>query len=131
VSYWRLTAAAAVLAAAALVLAVASFDFWGDKRCTLIGCGRMVEVVVDQPGERPLEACVGPNCSTTRGNSLEIWAGTERDTVHVVVRVAGGGDEVARTRTELRKSWPNGKRCGPPCKSARLRLTVDDQLVPA
>jgi len=53
------------------------------------------------------------------------------DEVEVVVRVEGGGAEVARARAKTTESEPNGPGCGPRCSGVRLRLTVDDQLVPA
>jgi len=86
--------------------------------------------MVDQAGERPLEACVGATCSPP-GANLSISDVTLGDDVEVVVRVTGGGDVVARTKAAPIRSQPNGKDCGPVCRAVRLRLTVDDRLVPA
>ena len=96
----------------------------------MIGCGPPVFVIVDEPGERPLEVCVGAVCSPP-GSAFpairEVQLGEEAE---VVVRVAGGGAEAARTMTTPVQSKPNGEGCDPVCRSVRLRLTVDDQLVP-
>jgi len=105
----------------------------GSRECTLIGCSDQMSVVVDQPGERPLEACVGAVCSPP-GEVLSIGQnGNLRlgDAVEVVVRVAGGGAEVARTTVPPVPVRPNGEECPPECKAVRLRLTVEDRLVPA
>ena len=101
-----------------------------DQACTLIGCANGVEVQVDEQGERPLEACVGATCSAPGGPVLWVDVPVEGE-VAVVVRVAGGGDEVDRIIATPTTRRPNGPTCGPECKTVRLRLTVDDQLVPA
>ncbi len=98
--------------------------------CTLIGCANGVYVQVDEPGERPLEACVGATCSVPGGPLLWVVVPVDGE-VAVVVRVAGGGDEVDRIIATPTTRRPNGPTCGPECKTVRLRLTVDDQLVPA
>jgi len=110
----------------------------GARDCTLIGCVNGVTVTVDQAGERPLEVCVGPTCSEPAGSGGTAMPGQEmlrlevpvEDGVEIVVRVAGGGDVVARTTATPIRSRPNGPTCDPECKTVRLRLTVDDQLVP-
>jgi len=101
-----------------------------DQACTLIGCANGVEVQVDEPGERPLEACVGATCSLPSGPVLWVEVPVDGE-VEVVVRVAGGGDEVDRTTARPTPRRPNGPTCGPECKTVRLRLTIDDKLVPA
>ena len=103
----------------------------GSGFCTLIGCAHpAVSVQVDQPGERPLEACVGAVCSRP-GPVLVVDGVGLGDSVEVVVRVAGGGVEVARTTATPVTTRPNGPHCDPVCRSVRLRLTVDDRLVAA
>lgn len=126
-----------VLAGMALALAVAgcggSGGSGGPQVCTAIGCTDQASVRVDQPGERPLEACVGAVCSPP-GEILTIDAARGLqlgDTVEVVVQVAGGGALVARTSVIPTPVRPNGEKCPVECKAVRLRLTVDDQLVPA
>jgi hypothetical protein len=123
----------AVLGGAALALAVLGCGRAGSdgstRFCTLAGCAPPVVVEVDQPGERPLEACVGEVCSG--GVVAMIHDVALGDTVEVVVRVAGGGAEVARATARPVTSHPNGAECEPECRGIRLRLTVDDQLVPA
>ncbi len=102
----------------------------GGNSCTVVGCGSSVTVAVEQPGERPLEVCVGAVCSPP-GDVLRIKDVPLSDPVEVVVRVAGGGAEVARATARPATSSPNGPGCLPECKAVRLRLTVDDQLLPA
>ena len=102
----------------------------GSRDCTLIGCSDQVTVMVDQPGGRPLQACVGTVCSPP-GDVLVVDGVTLGDTVDVVVRVDRGGVEVARATATPSRVRPNGADCPPECRSARLRLTLDDQLVPA
>lgn len=96
--------------------------------CTEIGCVDGVSVTVDQPGERPLEACVGAVC-TSGGEHLHVVGVPLGERVEVVVRVVGGA-EVARAVVPVEKTRPNGRGCPPVCRTARARLTVDDQLVP-
>jgi hypothetical protein len=102
----------------------------GNQACTLIGCGAPVTVTVDQGGERQLETCVGAVCSPPGSDSLVLPEVQLGDAVEVVVRVSGGGDEVARLTARPTESRPNGEGCGPVCRAVRLRLTVEDQLVP-
>ena len=130
----------AVLAGVMLALAVLGCGQAGEgvkagnggslRACTQIGCSNRVEVTVDQPGERPLEACVAGACSPP-GDVLTIVGVQLGDVVEVVVRVAGGGDEVARTTAMPSDVRPNGLDCPVECRVVKLRLTVDDQLVPA
>ena len=127
----------AVLAGAALALAVLGCgraantgNGGNDIACTLIGCGSSVVVTVDEPGERPLEACVAEACSPP-GEQLMIEDVRLGDSVEVVVRVAGGGSTVAQVTATPRTSQPNGPGCSPECRAVRLRLTVEDRLVPA
>lgn len=84
---------------------------------------------MDQPGERPLEACVGNVCASG-GEQLHVVGVPLGERVEVVVRVLGGA-EVARAIVPVEKTRPNGPRCPPVCTTARARLTVDDELVPA
>ena len=133
----------AVLAGAALALAVLGCgraantgNGGNDIACTLIGCGSSVVVTVDEPGERPLEACVAEACSLPGESAasrrlLMIEDVRLGDSVEVVVRVAGGGSVVAQVTATPRTSQPNGPGCSPACRAVRLRLTVQDRLVPA
>jgi len=121
------------MAAVALALAVAGCGRASGPPalyCTAAGCAHSVTVTVDQPGERPLEACVGAVCSQPGADNptLDVPLG---DVVEVVVRVAGGGSEVARVTVKPVRSRPNGPRCTPECRSVRLRLTENGRLVPA
>ena len=100
------------------------------RDCTLAGCVNGIVVMVDQSGERPLEACVGEVCSAPGGPLLRLEVPIE-DVVEVVVRVAGGGAEVARATATPTRSRPNGPTCDPECRTVRLRLTVEDRLIPA
>ncbi len=98
--------------------------------CTAAGCLNGVVVTVDEAGERPLEVCVGEVCSAPGGRMLWLQVPVEGE-VEVVVRVAGGGADVDRTTATATRIRPNGPNCGPECRTVRLRLTVEDQLIPA
>ncbi len=123
------------LASLALGMSLAGCGSVASTRsCTEIGCMSRISVVVDEPGERPLEACVGAACSTAderAPNELFLDGLEVGDDVEVVVRVAGGGADVARAKVAPGRHRPNGPGCPPECRSARLRLTVEDLLVPA
>ena len=114
--------------ALALVAGCGGNGLGGSRGCTEIGCVSGVFVTVDQPGGRPLEACVGEVCSPP--NELSIVNLEPPEPTVVVVRVAAGGAEVARATATPARNQPNGEGCPPVCRLVRLRLTVDDQLVP-
>ena len=128
---WR---SSTVTGLVALVVASAGCGLAGpagrDQACTAIGCADGVYVQVDEAGERPLEACVGATCSAPGGPVLWVKVPVDGE-VEVVVRVAGGGDEVDRIIGTPTTRRPNGPTCDPECRTVRLRLTVEDRLIPA
>jgi hypothetical protein len=134
-----------LVAVCAVALAGCGGDGSGERSgqgCTLIGCGPQVQVHVPDLGVNRRElitvrACVAGRCGRTRQPAAEAIAGSapvhvrlpaDRARVRVTVSVTRSNGQLlaqGETVAPVTSSFPNGKRCGPECRSLELRLGED------
>ena len=125
-----------------MVLVVGLLSGCGGGRvvvCTLIGCPPSIDISMSRrlqywPGATGLRACMDQQCSPSAPlTGKAVVALLDLDgprfrsvlrrshAVEVSLEVIGTGGRVlfhARQRVGVRRRYPNGRGCGPPCYSA-------------
>ena len=106
-------------------------DGVGPTACTLIGCTGLVVEVTGAPGQTPVTVVVTAPDGSTRSATCTSTTGTcpvsfpDFTPASVTIRVSTGTQTTELTRQPMYEvSRPNGPRCPPECRSARVTVAL-------
>jgi len=115
----------------ALALATSSCDLLNPRACTLIGCPGLVVEIGNAPAHTPISVVLTAPNGSSRSASISCASGTCPIAFHdftpatVTIRISAEDRSSEITVHPVYEiTHPNGRRCPPECRNARITVTL-------